>query len=141
MIFAHVAGELIRDPAAKTSASGKPYALLLVRVGSGETSLVVSALVFGDLVEAALALEKGDIVSVYGRASLSVYQREGHATVSASVFVSKLLSGRPDPKRKAARAEPQAQPERAEEPGNEGREPAKVCGAGRFDDMADDIPF
>jgi len=84
VIHAHVAGELIRDPTPKTSAAGKAYAHLLIKAGSGEQSQVVSALVFGELAEAALALERGDSVSVAGRGQLGVYEREGEVRFVAA---------------------------------------------------------
>ncbi|MDA8110243.1 MAG: phage terminase large subunit [Betaproteobacteria bacterium] len=141
MIHVHVAGELIKPPAPKTSSGGKPYALLLMKAGNGEASQIVSALVFGELAEAALALEKGDSVSVAGRASLGVYERNGEPTPSLTVFVSQLLAGKPEPRKKASRAEPQ--PARVEHASATRQEATRSPGAGggHFDDMADDIPF
>jgi len=106
MIHAHAAGELVKPPAAKVSSGGKPYALLIIKAGSVADSQIVTGLVFGELAQAALSLEQGDSLSITGSAKLGVYDRGGEPTPSITVFVSKLLSGKPEPrtKRQATRS-------------------------------------
>jgi single-stranded DNA-binding protein len=67
-------GSLTRDAERRTSKAGKPYALLNVRVGDGDSVQYVSALVFGDAVENVGTLPKGARVYCEGSAQIDTWQ-------------------------------------------------------------------
>jgi len=67
MIDALVSGKLVRDPAVKTGASGKPFCNFLLSVHTGEDdTVVVSGIAFADVAEKISRLKKGDALAVVG---------------------------------------------------------------------------
>ena len=67
MIDALVSGKLVRDPAVKTGASGKPFCTFLLSVHTGEDdTVVVSGSACADVAEKVAKLKKGDAVAVVG---------------------------------------------------------------------------
>ena len=67
MIDALISGKLIKDPAIKTGASGKPFCNFLLSVHVGEESpVIVSGIAFGDIAERIGKLSKGDALTVTG---------------------------------------------------------------------------
>jgi single-stranded DNA-binding protein len=95
MIDALIAGKLIRDPAAKQSASGKPYCnfMLSVPTGDGEP-VIVSGIAFGDVAERIARLQKGDALSVTGTLKPSEWtgKTTGETKHGLNVTVSAALS-------------------------------------------------
>jgi single-stranded DNA-binding protein len=67
MIDSLITGKLIRDPALKTGASGKPYCNFLLSVPTGDAEpVIVSGIAFADVAERIGRLNKGDALSVAG---------------------------------------------------------------------------
>jgi single-strand DNA-binding protein len=64
-------GTLTRDADHRTSKAGKPFTLLNVVVGEGETRQFVSAIVFGDAAMKVANLEKGRHVYIEGKIEIS----------------------------------------------------------------------
>jgi single-stranded DNA-binding protein len=95
MIDALVTGKLIRDPALKTGASGKPYCnfLLSVPTGDGEP-VIVSGIAFADVAERIGRLGKGDALSVAGSLKPSEWtdKTTGETKRGLNITVSAALS-------------------------------------------------
>jgi single-stranded DNA-binding protein len=64
-------GTLTREADHRTSQKGKPFTLLNVVVGEGETRQFVSAIVFGDAAMKVANLEKGRHVYLEGKIEIS----------------------------------------------------------------------
>jgi len=72
-------GTLTKDADARTGKSGKPFALLNLLVGDGDTRQFVSAIVFGDAAGNVGTLEKGRRVYLEGKIEISEWtDREGN---------------------------------------------------------------
>ena len=70
-IEAACCGVLTRDADHRTSKNGKPYTLLNLQIGEGETRQYVSAIVFGDAAMKVASLERGRCIYLEGRIELS----------------------------------------------------------------------
>jgi single-strand DNA-binding protein len=64
-------GTLTRDADHRTSKNGKPFTLLNIVVGEGETRQFVSAIVFGDAAMKVADIEKGRHVYIEGKIEIS----------------------------------------------------------------------
>jgi single-stranded DNA-binding protein len=72
-------GTLTKEADARTGKSGKPFVLLNLLVGDGETRQFVSAIVFGDAAGNVATLEKGRRVYLEGKIEISEWtDREGN---------------------------------------------------------------
>jgi single-stranded DNA-binding protein len=72
-------GTLTKDADARTGRSGKPFALLNLIVGDGDTRQFVSAIVFGDAAGNVATLEKGRRVYLEGKIEISEWtDRDGN---------------------------------------------------------------
>jgi hypothetical protein len=87
-------GTLTRGADAKTSASGKDYVRLVVRIGGGDGAHFASVGAFNDLAEVG-ALEKGSRVYVEGALTLGVWNdRDGNPRPSLSVAAYRVVAQR-----------------------------------------------
>jgi single-stranded DNA-binding protein len=113
MIDALITGKLIRDPALKTGASGKPYCnfLLSVPTGDGEP-VIVSGIAFADVAERIGRLKKGDAVSVAGALKPSEWtdKTTGELKHGLNVTVSAALSAYDVKKRRGKSENGQSNP-------------------------------
>jgi single-strand DNA-binding protein len=129
MIDALITGKLLRDPALKTGASGKPYCnfLLSVPITDGEYTLV-SGIAFGDVAGRLVKLQKGDALSVAGSLKPSEWadKSTGEIKRGLSVTVSAALSAY-DVKKRRGSGESE-----------ESRRPPQRCGYPDYDDA---LPF
>jgi single-stranded DNA-binding protein len=64
-------GTLTRDADHRTSKAGKPFTLLNIQVGDGDTRQYVSAIVFGDAATKVANLERGRHVDLEGKIEIS----------------------------------------------------------------------
>jgi single-stranded DNA-binding protein len=93
MILALVTGALFRDPETKISKAGKPYITATIVSKDGDTSTFVNIVAFSDSAkEALLALRSGDALSVQGKATLSVYEKNGEHRPSLSIIADHVLA-------------------------------------------------
>jgi hypothetical protein len=76
MTYALVTGALFRDPETKISKNGKPYVVATIVSKDGDTSTFVNLVAFSDSAkDAILALRAGDALSVQGKATIGVYEK------------------------------------------------------------------
>ncbi len=76
MLSVLASGTLVKDPKARTSAAGKPYATGTMRVpAENAEAVLVSVIAFNaDAVAALLALSRGDSCAIAGRAKLTSWR-------------------------------------------------------------------
>lgn len=74
MIAALITGELLADPAARTSANGNQYATATLRVPAGDAAQFVSLAAFDvDAAAKLLRLKKGDACAATGTLTMNVW--------------------------------------------------------------------
>ncbi len=110
MMQLHVSGRLVRDPAQKTSANGKPYIHALMTASSGDGEILITLMVFDtDLANLLASLRKGDSLSAIGSASIRAYtDKEGNLAAGVTLMVTRLMTmtakeAAPRPKRNGQR--------------------------------------
>lgn len=93
MLAVLASGTLNSDPIARKGRSGKPFVTAALRTPSDEGALIIQFIAFDDAVVAALQkLQRGDAVSITGRATLKTWQaREGQRT-GLSVVADAILT-------------------------------------------------
>ena len=129
MIFALVTGAIFRDPETKISKAGKPYVVATIVSKEGGKSAFANLVVFSDSAkEAILALGEGDALSVQGKATIGVYEKNGEHRPSLSLVAGHVLALRQPP---ASRSAMERKPKTS-------RDGAHRGGAAAFDDS---IPF
>jgi single-strand DNA-binding protein len=103
MINALVVGALIADPTARTSAAGKSFATVQVRVPTADDAVLVGVTAWGDLAEKLLALRKGDAISVAGEMRPNVWiDKQGVERRSWNLAATGILTTYETRKRRAA---------------------------------------
>lgn len=114
MIDALIQGKLLKDPEARQTKAGKPYATARVRVPTtnpAETIFVSVAAFDPEAVAALLALNAGDSVSVAGSLKVGVWMDgQGNAKPQADIVADRVLSVYAIRKQRAAAAGGGAQP-------------------------------
>jgi single-stranded DNA-binding protein len=105
MFHAHIAGTLTADPVERKTTAGKSYVTASVRVPiEREDAQFVGIAAFDDEPIAALReLCKGDAVSITGPAKLRIWA----GSDGNSVLAQRVLGGKPQPRRRAPRQQPQ----------------------------------
>lgn len=93
-------GKLIRDPQAKTAASGKGYTSCTLKADQdGDTALFVRVLAFGDASDRLAGLRAGDAVSAAGTLKLGIYKPDGgDPRLDATLLADEVLSVRRKPR-------------------------------------------
>jgi single-stranded DNA-binding protein len=110
MFHAQIAGTLTADPVERTTAAGRIYMTASVRVPiEREDAQFVGIAAFDDEPIAALReLCKGDAVSITGPAKLRIWAgSDGKERAGNSVLAQRVLGGKPQPRRRAPRQQPQ----------------------------------
>lgn len=96
MIDALIQGKLLKDPEARQTKAGKPYATARVRVPTTNPAetIFVSVVAFDpEAVAALLALNAGDAVSVAGPMKVGVWiDSQGNAKPQADIVADRVLS-------------------------------------------------
>lgn len=104
MTYALITGTLFRDPETKTSKTGKTYVAATIVSKDGELSTFVNLVAFSTTAkDAILALHAGDVLSVQGKATIGVYEKNGEHRPSLSVVADHVLALRPPPKERKAK--------------------------------------
>src|SRR5258707_15121491 len=134
--FALISGTIFRSPIQKISKAGRPYTTLTVKVGddSGAGDFW-SVLWFSESAQREmLRLEIGEAVSVRGKMKIEIFEKDGQARISRSIFADAALGLRParrTPKAKAAKA-----------PTSQGQaEQSVIPPSSDLNDDLDDLPF
>lgn len=93
MMQLHVSGRLVRDPAQKTSAGGRPYIHALMTASSGDGETLITVMVFDTDLQTLLAsLRKGDSLSAIGSASIRAHtDKEGQPAAGVTLMVNRLM--------------------------------------------------
>ncbi len=94
MMQIHVSGRLVRDPAQKTSSTGKAYVHALMTASSGDGETLITLMVFDIELSSLLAsLKRGDSLSAIGSASIRAYtDKEGNPAVGVTLMVTRLMT-------------------------------------------------
>jgi len=129
-----ISGSIFRPPEQRTSQSGKRYVSATIKTSGAdnESSDFWSVLAFGDSAQAELMrLADGEKVSVQGKPKFEIFEKDGKARISRTVFADNVLALRAPPREKKPKAPaPERQPlERANIPPS------------ASSDFDDDIPF
>jgi len=130
-----VTGSIFREPQERNSASGRSYVTTTVKAAGAdnESSDFWSVLAFGDTAKSELMrLRVGEKVSLQGKPRLEIFEKDGKARISRTVFADGVLALRAPPREKKSRA-----PEAERPPLERGNVQPSAPPAG-FDD---DIPF
>lgn len=108
-----VTGVLHKDPVARTSQNGNPYATCNVRVEQDGQTHWANVICFNEeALEELLRLRNGDLLSVHGKAIPKVYMKDDEARPTLHVTASAVHSLQP-PRDPAFMARQEAQPPRA----------------------------
>jgi single-stranded DNA-binding protein len=143
-VFALVTGTIFRAPVQKISKAGKPYTTCTVKAGSDDSGGgdFWNVLIFSESAQLEmLRLEVGDAVAVRGKMKLEIFEKDGQARISRSVFADAALGLRPVPreKKKAPPAGSKAADALVKQSIVPDATPEKEAGGPAF--FSDDIPF
>jgi hypothetical protein len=130
--FALITGVIFRAPVQKTSKAGKLFTSCTVKVGADDSASADfwNALIFSESAQLEmLRLEIGDAVSIRGKMKLEIFEKDGQARISRSIFADAALGLRPAPREKKPKKAAADAP------------PAKETAAGGPAFFNDDIPF
>jgi hypothetical protein len=129
--YALISGVIFRNPVQKISKAGRPFTTCTIKAGSDDTASgdFWNVLIFSESAQLEmLRLEIGDAVSVRGKMKIEIFEKDGQARISRTVFADAALGLRPAPREKAKKAAADATPE-------------KETAAGGSAFFSDDIPF
>jgi len=91
--YALVSGQLFRDPQTKISKNGKDYVTATIVSKDGSESTFVNLVAFSDSAkDAILAVAVGDALSVQGKATIGVYEKNGEHRPSLSIVADRVLA-------------------------------------------------
>jgi single-stranded DNA-binding protein len=129
--YALITGTIFRPAQSKMSKAGRPYASCTIKAATdGNESDFWNAICFSETATAELLrLEAGDACAVRGKMRLEIFEKNGQARISRTIFADAAIGLRPAPRKAKAATAPAAQ----EQPAT--TDPA---GAPPFDDG---IPF
>jgi single-stranded DNA-binding protein len=134
-----VSGSIFREPVQRTSQAGKRYVVTTLKAAAADnsTSDFWSVLAFGDTAGAELLrLAVGERVTIQGGLKLELFEKDGHARISRTIFVDHVMALRQPPKErkpKAAKVAPTSQGQPLER--------ANIVPSTASPDLDDDIPF
>jgi hypothetical protein len=141
-VFALVTGVVFRPAVQKISKTGRPFTTCTVKAGSDDSGGgdFWSVLIFSESAQLEmLRLEIGDAVSVRGKMKLEIFEKDGQARISRTIFADGALGLRPVPREKKPKAaKPAAPPDQSTATD---ATPAKETAAGGPAFFSDDIPF
>jgi hypothetical protein len=129
--YALITGVIFRAPIQKISKAGRPFASCTVKVGADDSAGADfwNVLIFSESGQLELLrLEIGDAVSIRGKMKLEIFEKDGQARISRSIFADAAIGLRPAPRGKPKKAAADATPE-------------KETAAGGPAFFSDDIPF
>jgi single-stranded DNA-binding protein len=145
--YALISGVIFRAPVQKISKAGKPFTTCTVKSGSDDSGGgdFWNVLSFSESSQLELLrLEVGDAVSVRGKMKLEIFEKDGQARISRSVFADAALGLRPAPRTQKPKAPPagsKAADAIVKQSILPDATPAKETAAGGPAFFDDDIPF
>ena len=105
--FALITGTIFRNPVQKISKAGKPFTTCTVKAGADDNAGgdFWNVLIFSESAQLELLrLEIGDAVAVRGKMKLEIFEKDGQARISRSIFADAALGLRPAPRTPKAKA-------------------------------------
>jgi single-stranded DNA-binding protein len=96
-----ISGSIFKEPQERTSQSGKRYVVTTVKTGSADntSSEFWSVLAFGDTAGAELLrLAIGERVTIQGGLKLEIFEKDGQARISRTIFADHAMALRQPPK-------------------------------------------
>ena len=98
-----ISGALFREPQQRTSATGRSYVSTTIKTSGmdNESSDFWNVLAFGDSTQSELMrLADGDKVSLQGKPKFEIFEKDGKARISRTVFADSILALRAKPREK-----------------------------------------
>lgn len=93
MLSVLATGTLIADPIKRTSSAGKTFVTASLRTPTDDDAIIINVIAFDDAVVAALQkLQKGDSLSITGRATLKSWQARNGERTGLSVVADAILT-------------------------------------------------
>jgi single-stranded DNA-binding protein len=130
-----ISGSLFKEPQQRTSQSGKSYVVTTIRATSTDNSGsdFWSVLAFGDTAGAELLrLAIGERCSIQGGLKIEIFEKDGQARISRTIFADHVMALRQPPKERKPKAPPISKAAPDATPDTEAGGPAF---------FSDDIPF
>ena len=127
-----VSGSIFREPQQRTSSTGRSYVTATVKSSGldNESSDFWNVLAFGDSAQAELLrLADGDKVGIQGKPKFEVFEKDGKARISRTVFADHVL---------ALRAPPKERKPKTKSPDQDSLRPVNIIPDADLDDQ---IPF
>jgi single-stranded DNA-binding protein len=106
-----ISGSVFREPQRKTSAGGKSYVSTTIKAAAADnaSSDFWSVLAFGDTAgEELMRLAVGERLAVQGSLKLEVFEKDGQARISRTIFVDHVMALRAPPREKKPKAAKEA---------------------------------
>jgi single-stranded DNA-binding protein len=102
-----ISGSLFKEPQRKTSQSGRSYVTTTLKAAGADntSSDFWSVLAFGDTAGAELMrLAVGERVTIQGGLKLEIFEKDGQARISRTIFADHVMALRPPPREKKSKA-------------------------------------
>jgi single-stranded DNA-binding protein len=102
-----ISGSIFKEPQQRTSQSGKSYVVTTLKAAAADnsTSDFWSVLAFGDTAGAELLrLAVGERVTIQGGLKLEIFEKDGQARISRTIFADHAMALRQPPKERKAKA-------------------------------------
>ncbi len=106
-----ISGTIFKEPQQRTAQSGKRYVVTTLKAAAADntTSDFWSVLAFGDTAgNELMRLAIGERVTLQGAMKLEVFEKDGHARISKTIFVDHAMALRQPPKERKPKAAPTA---------------------------------
>jgi single-stranded DNA-binding protein len=143
--YALISGVIFRAPVQKISKAGKPFTSCTVKAGSDDNAGgdFWSVLIFSESAQLEmLRLEIGDAVSVRGKLKIEIFEKDGQARISRSIFADAALGLRPTPREKRTKTEGGRGSAQAAKPAPASQDQSTTASTTTTTDFYDDeIPF
>ena len=128
-----ISGSIFREPQERTSSSGRKYVTTTLKAAAADnaTSDFWSVLAFGTTAgDELMRLAVGERVTIQGALKLEIFEKDGQARISRTIFADHVLALRAPPKER--------KPKKAAADATPAKETAAGGGPAFF---SDDIPF
>jgi single-stranded DNA-binding protein len=101
-----LSGAIFKEPQQRTSSSGRKYVVTTIKAAAADNSSDFwSVLAFGDTAGAELMrLAVGERVTIQGGLKLEIFEKDGQARISRTIFADHVMALRAPPREKKPRA-------------------------------------
>jgi single-stranded DNA-binding protein len=103
-----LSGAIFKEPQQRTSSSGRKYVVTTIKAAAADNSSDFwSVLAFGDTAGAELMrLAVGERVTIQGGLKLEIFEKDGQARISRTIFADHVMALRQPPKERKPKAPP-----------------------------------